>query len=130
VLGFYALHTLPVNYAGLALIVFGLILLILEIKIISHGLLTIGGVLSLLLGSLMLMKEDPTFPLFGISRGLIFTAVGLSVLFFIFIIGAGIRAQKARPVTEEGLLVETGVVLSSRSSGTVRYMERYGRAKH
>ena len=122
VLGLYALHTLPVNYAGLALILFGIILLILEIKIISHGLLTIGGVLSLLLGSLMLVKEDPTFPVFGISLGLVITAVGLSVLFFTFIIGAGIRAQKAKPVTGmEGFIGETGVVLSVLNPmGTVR----------
>jgi len=122
VLGLYALHTLPVNYAGLALIIFGVILLILEIKIISHGLLTIGGIISLLLGSLMLIKEDPSFPLIKISLTLIITTVGLSVLFFAFIIGAGIRAQKARPVTGiEGLIGETGIVLSALNPlGTVR----------
>ncbi len=122
VLGLYALHTLPVNYAGLALIVFGIILLILEIKIISHGLLTIGGVLCLLLGSMMLIKEDPAFPLLKISIGIVIATVGLSVLFFTFIIGAGIRAQKAKPVTGiEGFIGETGIVLTTINPlGSVR----------
>ena len=47
VLAFYALNTLPVNYAGLALIVFGVVLLLLEIKIVSHGMLAIGGIAQL-----------------------------------------------------------------------------------
>ena len=70
----------------------------------------------------MLIKEDPSFPLIKISLTLIITTVGLSVLFFAFIIGAGIRAQKARPVTGiEGLIGETGIVLSALNPlGTVR----------
>ncbi len=122
VLGLYALHTLPLNYAGLALIVFGIILLILEIKIISHGLLTIGGVICLLLGSLMLIREDPGYPLLKISLATVITTVGLSVLFFMFVIGAGIRAQKAKPVTGlEGFIGELGIVLTPINPlGTVR----------
>src|SRR5690606_15929013 len=54
ILAFYAMHTLPVNYAGLALIIFGVILLLLEIKVTSYGMLSIGGILSLLLGSFFL----------------------------------------------------------------------------
>src|SRR3989442_14590358 len=50
VLGLYGLHTLPINYAGLALILLAVILFIAEIKIVSHGMLTVGGVISLLLG--------------------------------------------------------------------------------
>jgi membrane-bound serine protease (ClpP class) len=70
----------------------------------------------------MLVKEDPAFPVFGISLGLIITSVGLSVLFFTFIIGAGIRAQKAKPVTGmEGFIGETGIVLTALNPlGTVR----------
>jgi membrane-bound serine protease (ClpP class) len=122
ILGLYALHALPVNYAGLALILFGIILLILEIKITSYGLLTVGGVASLVLGSLMLIKEDPTFPLLKISLTLILTTVGLTVLFFLFILGAGIKAQRAKPVTGvEGIIGETGVVLNDLDPvGSVR----------
>ncbi len=112
ILGLYALNALPVNYAGLALILFGIILLILEIKVTSYGLLTIGGVVSLVLGSLMLIKEDPIFPLLKISLPLIITTVGLTVLFFLFILRAGVKAQLAKPVTGiEGFIGETGVVL-------------------
>jgi membrane-bound serine protease (ClpP class) len=122
ILGLYALHALPVNYAGLALIIFGIVLLILEIKITSYGLLTLGGVASLVLGSLMLIKEDPTFPLMKISLSLILTTVGLTVLFFLFILGAGMKAQQAKPVTGmEGFIGETGVVLNDLNPvGSVR----------
>ncbi len=121
IIGLYALNSLPLNYAGLALILFGLILLILEIKITSHGLLTIGGVASLVLGSLMLIREDPTFPLLKLSLLVIFTTVGLTVLFFLFILGAGVRALKLKPVTGvEGFIGETGVVMQELNPlGTV-----------
>lgn len=122
ILGLYALHALPLNYAGLALIIFGIVLLILEIKITSYGLLTIGGVASLVLGSLMLIREDPTFPLLRISLAVIITTVGLSVLFFIFVLGAGLKAQRARPTTGvEGFIGEEGLVLTTLDpDGTVR----------
>ena len=68
ILGLYSLNTLPVNYAGLALIVFGIILFLLEIKVTSYGLLTIGGIIALFLGSLMLIRTDS---LLHISRSLI-----------------------------------------------------------
>ncbi len=112
VLGLYALHTLPVNYAGLALIIFGIILFLLEIKITSHGLLTIGGIVSLLLGSLMLIRDDSAFPLLKISTTVIVSTTVVTALFFLFVVGAGIRAQRAKPVTGlEGFIGETGVVL-------------------
>ena len=68
VLAFYAFNTLPLNYAGLALIIFGVILLLLEIKIVSHGMLAIGGITALLIGSVMLIRPgsglevDQDFP--------------------------------------------------------------------
>ena len=52
ILAFYSMSSMPVNYAGIALIVFGIILFILEIKIISHGILAVGGIVSVLLGSM------------------------------------------------------------------------------
>jgi membrane-bound serine protease (ClpP class) len=122
ILGLYAMHTMPVNYAGLALIIFGIILFLLEIKVTSYGLLTIGGVVSLALGSLMLIKEDPAFPLLKISTVVIISTVAVSALFFLFIIGAGLKAQKAKPVTGmEGFIGETGLVLQALDPlGTVR----------
>jgi membrane-bound serine protease (ClpP class) len=120
ILAFYSLHTLPVNYAGLALIVFAVILFILEIKIVSHGMLAIGGVISLLLGSMMLIREDAG----GIGRiswSVIITATIVTAAFFLAIIGLGIKAQRAKPVIgQEAMLGETGVSLAPLDpTGTV-----------
>lgn len=122
VLAFYSFHMLPVNYAGLSLIIFGIVLFLLEIKIVSHGLLAIGGAVSLLIGSLMLIRTSSTLEFVHISRTAIFTSVGLSVLFFLGIIGLGLRAQHRKPVTGiEGIIGERGVSLEPLSpAGTVQ----------
>ncbi|MGI8600343.1 MAG: NfeD family protein [Chitinophagaceae bacterium] len=122
ILGFYALAALPLNYAGLALIIFGIVLFVLEIKVTSYGILTIGGVVSLLLGSLMLIKEETTFEVIRISTSVIITTTALTTLFFLFLIGAGLKAQKGKPVTGiEGFIGEVGVVLEDLDpEGTVR----------
>jgi membrane-bound serine protease (ClpP class) len=99
ILAFYSMHSLPINYAGLALIIFGVILFLLEIKIVSHGLLAIGGVISLLLGSMMLIRSGSSLEMVKISRTLIFTATAVSALFFLFVIGFGIKAQRLKVVT-------------------------------
>lgn len=98
VLAFYALNTLPVNYAGLALIIFGIVLLLLEIKIVSHGMLAIGGICSLLIGSLMLIRTDSNFDFIKISRVLIFSSVTVTTCFFLFVVGMGLKAQRRKPV--------------------------------
>jgi membrane-bound serine protease (ClpP class) len=109
ILGFYSLNTLPMNYAGLALIILGIILLLLEIKITSYGMLTIGGVISLFLGSIMLIRPDSPLELSRISRGLIIGTTLASAGFFVFVVGMGIRAQRRKPVTgSEGFTGETG----------------------
>jgi membrane-bound serine protease (ClpP class) len=122
VLAFFSMHMLPINYAGLALIVFGVALFLLEIKIASHGLLAVGGAVSLLLGSLMLIRTTSTLEVARISRAAIFSAVGLSILFFLGVLGVGLRAQRRRPVTGvEGLIGERGLSLESLDpAGTVR----------
>lgn len=102
ILAFYAFQTLPVNYAGLLLIVLGIILFILEVKIISHGVLTIGGVISMVLGSLMLF-ESPG-PFMKISLFVILPAVIMTAFFFITVLGLAYKAYKKKPVTGvEGL---------------------------
>ncbi len=122
ILAYYSLHTLPVNYAGLALIIFGIILFILEIKIISHGLLAIGGVISLLLGSLMLVESDSDLELVKISRSVIISSVAVTALFFLFVIGLGIKAQRAKPVTGANAMIgEIGQALEELDpKGTVK----------
>jgi membrane-bound serine protease (ClpP class) len=122
ILALYAMHTLPVNYAGLALIVFGVILFLLEIKIVSHGLLGIGGVVSLLLGSMMLIRTDETWHVASLSWTVIITAVTISSLFFLFVIGMGLKAQRAKPaIGLEAMIGEIGQSLSELNpGGTVR----------
>ncbi|HEX5653044.1 MAG TPA: nodulation protein NfeD [Chitinophagaceae bacterium] len=112
ILAFYSMHTLPINYAGLALVIFGIILFLLEIKIVSHGLLAIGGVISLLMGSMMLIRSGSSLEMVRISRTVIISATVVSALFFLFIVGAGLKAQRARPVTGlDGLVGDIGETL-------------------
>ena len=107
ILAFYALQMLPINFAGLALILFALILFIAEVKVVSHGLLTVGGVISLFLGSLMLI-ETPT-EYMRISLTVIVPAVLVSAAFFTFAVTKAVKARLTKPTTGiEGLIGETG----------------------
>jgi len=108
VLAFYSLNTLPINYAGLALILFALLLFILEIKIASHGVLAIGGVISLLLGSMMLIRRDAG-AIGQLSWTVIIASTVVTTLFFLFVIGMGLKAQRIKPFTgSESMIGETG----------------------
>jgi membrane-bound serine protease (ClpP class) len=122
ILALYSMHTLPINYAGLALIIFAILLFLLEIKIVSHGLLAIGGIISLLLGSMMLIKSNSSLEMVKISRGVIIGATIASALFFLFVVGFGIRAQRRKVVTGiEGLMGDVGEVIEALSpAGTVK----------
>jgi len=124
ILAFYSMSSMPVNYAGLALIVFGIILYILEIKVISHGLLAIGGTVSVLLGSMILFRASPVQNFVSLSWSVIFSVTAVSVLFFLFLITMGVRAQKARPALGENtLLGRTAVTLTNIDvSGQVELM--------
>jgi membrane-bound serine protease (ClpP class) len=120
ILGFYALHLLPVNYAGVALIILSAILFILEIYVTSQGLLTIGGIISLVMGSLILFESD--VPFFRISWEVIMLVVIIVAGFFIFILALGVRAQFRRRVSgREGIVGECGVAKTDIKStgGTV-----------
>lgn len=97
ILSFFALQTLPVNFAGVLLILFAVILFIAEIKVISHGLLTIGGVISLVLGSLLLF-ESPD-PALRVSLQVMIPAVIIVSLFFVAVIYLAARAQLRKPRT-------------------------------
>jgi membrane-bound serine protease (ClpP class) len=108
ILAFYSMHTLPINYAGLALILFALVLFLLEVKIVSHGILAIGGIISLLLGSMMLIRTG-SGDIGRISWAVIISATAVTSLFFLFVIGMGIRAQRLKPVTGANALIgQTG----------------------
>ncbi len=112
ILGFYSLQTLSANYAGFLLIALALILFILEIKIASHGALTIGGIVALVLGSLMLFRSSAD-PYLRISWGVILTMVGISAVFFGTVVTLAVRSQLRKPATgAEGLIGETGVAMA------------------
>ena len=97
IIAFFSLQVLPINYAGLLLILFALILFLAEIKITSYGLLTVGGAVSMFLGSMMLI-ETPA-PFLQISQGIILSAVFVTVLFFLFAVGMGLKAQRKKPIS-------------------------------
>lgn len=108
ILGFYSLQTLSASYAGFLLIALAVILFILEIKIASHGALTIGGIISLLLGSLMLFRSSVD-PYLRISWGVILLMVGFSAAFFGTVVTLAVRSQLRKPATgAEGLIGEVG----------------------
>jgi len=109
ILAFFAFQTLPVNYAGLLLILFAMILFLAEVKVMSHGLLTTGGIISMILGSLMLV--DSPIPSLRISRTVILVAVLVTTGFFVFVVTKGLHIQMKKPTTGwEGLVGEVGVV--------------------
>jgi len=118
ILAFFALQVLPVNYAGLLLILVAIVLFILEVKITSFGLLTIGGIVAMLLGSLMLIEQPPDnfAPVISISLTLIITVVALTAAFFIFAFGMAFRTHRKKATTgNEGMVGESGVAQSKIS---------------
>jgi len=118
-LALYAFQTLPVSIAAMALIALGIGLLIAEINIISHGLLAVGGVISLTLGSLMLFESpDPTI---RVSFHVIIPAVATLALIILFVIQRALRAQ-TQPVATgaQGLIGAVGVASTAlRPEGTI-----------
>ena len=107
ILAFFALQMLPINYAGLALILLGIILFIAEVKITSFGMLSVGGAVCMLLGSIMLAEKLPEY--MKISKGVIIPVVLVSAGFFLFAVTMAIRARRRKPTTGiEGLIGEEG----------------------
>jgi membrane-bound serine protease (ClpP class) len=109
ILAFFAFQTLPVNYAGILLIAVALILFILEMKVTSYGLLSLGGVISLFLGSLMLFEG--TGPEMRLSWSVLIPTVLMVSGFFVVVAGLVFRSQISKPRTgDKGLIGEIGVV--------------------
>lgn len=114
-LALLAFQALPVNMTGVFLILFAMLLFLVEVKVHSHGLLSGGGVIALVLGSLLLVSGGPGQTHLSIS--VILTVTVATVLFFAFVIGAGYRALRRKPLTgNEGLVGERGVALTEFSS--------------
>src|SRR5262245_3368791 len=109
ILAFFAFQSLPVNWAGLLLILFGLVLLVIEIKVTSHGVLTVGGIVAMVLGSLMLY-DVPESGL-RISWFVLLPTVGATAGLVMVAVGAGLRALNRPLMTgAAGMVGHTGVV--------------------
>ncbi len=112
ILAFFAMQTLPVNYAGVALILFGIILFIAEIKIVSHGMLSVAGVISLVLGSVMLVASSA--PALRVSFGVLIPTIGIISLFFIAVVSLAVKAQRGKPFTGvEGMVGREGTAVTA-----------------
>ncbi len=112
ILAFFALQQLPVRAAGLLLILFALVLFILEVKVTSYGVLTIGGIVAMLLGSLMLFQET-SMPSMRIDWRVALAAAITTGVFFFFAMGMALKAKMSKPTTgKEGLIGEKGVVIT------------------
>jgi membrane-bound serine protease (ClpP class) len=107
ILSFYSMQTLSANYAGILLILLAIILFIAEIKIASYGVLSIGGIISLTLGSLMLFQSS--VPYLRISWNVMVPSIMLTSAFFLTIVWLTVKAQRKQPATGyEGLVNMTG----------------------
>jgi membrane-bound serine protease (ClpP class) len=108
ILAFYALQSLPINFAGLLLILLGVVLLVAEIKVVSHGILAIGGVIAMALGSLMLF-DAPELGL-RLSPWLLVAAVGVVATAVLVAMAAGARALRRPPMLgARGMIGATGI---------------------
>lgn len=108
ILAFFAFQSLPINFAGLLLILLGIILFVAEINIVSHGVLAIGGVVAMALGSLMLFDAPEAG--FRVSWWVIAPTVGATAGLFLFVVTAGVRALGRRPMLgAPGLIDQVGV---------------------
>lgn len=124
-LAFFAFQVLPVNYAAVALLAFGIMLLILEVKVTSFGALAAGGIVSLLLGSMMLI--DSPLPELQLGLRVILPVVASVSGLVLFLVGLGVRAQRRSPVTGvDGMIHETGRAITSIDPGGIGRVQTHG----
>lgn len=108
ILAFYSLQSLPINYAGVLLLILGIVFFVLEATVTSYGLLALGGLASMVFGSLMLIKSDAEF--FQISWGVIIPVIITTAGVSLFLIGMGVRAMRRPPQTgSEGMIGSIGI---------------------
>lgn len=106
-LAIFSFQILPLNYVGLILIILSIGLFILEVKIQSYGILSIGGIVAMVIGSMMLINS-PIPELRPSLKFIIPVALGLSLI-FIFLISLAFKAYRSKVITgQEGLIGETG----------------------
>ena len=116
ILAFFALSVLPVNYAGIGLILLALIFFVAEIKVTSYGLLTVAGVTSLILGSMMLFKSAD--PAIRVSMDVILSVAVFALVVVAFLVTMVLRVHRTQVRTgAEGLVRERGVARGSLTPG-------------
>ena len=128
-LALYAFQVLPVNYAGLALLSLGIMFMLAEAFVPSFGALGFGGVIAFVIGSIILFDKEGTG--YAVSLPLIFSLSLITGVFFLFVIGAAIKARE-RPVVsgEEELLQTIGEVLEDfEGKGRIRIHGEVWRAE-
>jgi len=124
-LAFFALQMLPVNYAGLLLMLFGLLLLALEIKVPSYGVLTVGGLASLVFGSMILM--DTPIPELQLSLRVVLPVVLGFAGIALFLVRLGVASQRRPAVTGvAGMIGEVGRAMTAIGPGTTGRVATHG----
>ena len=124
-LAFFAFQVLPVNYAGVLLILFGVTLFVLELKVASHGALSVGGLVSLAFGSMILMSSPS--PELRVSLGVIVPVVLALALILSFLVRLTIAAQRRRSVTgTAGMIDELGRAMTAIPAGGVGRVVTHG----
>ncbi len=109
ILALYAMQALPINYSGLLLIIFGVILFIVEINVMSYGLLSLSGMISIFLGSTMLIDSDD--PVMQVSRTILYPTLGLTAVLSLGIFVLATRTRNLKKLGGmEGMVGETGLV--------------------
>ncbi|MBO8131621.1 MAG: nodulation protein NfeD [Candidatus Marinimicrobia bacterium] len=132
ILAFFSFQILPINYAGLALIAIGIILFILEVKITSYGLLTIGGIISMIIGSMMLINtQEAPKQLFSVSLQVIIPIVVITAILFILALSLALKTHKKKVSTgREGLIGSVGSAITDiDKEGMVLVHGEYWKAK-
>ena len=115
-LAFFAFQVLPVSSVGILLILFGLVLLILEVKVTSYGLLSVGGILSLFFGSILLV--DSPLPEMQVGMRLIVPVVLSLSGIVLFLVQLAVKAQRSQPITGDvGMLESLGQALTAIDPG-------------
>ena len=110
-LSFLGFQTLPVNYVGVLLILLAIVLFILEVKIVSYGMLSVGGLVAMTMGSLILVEGSE--PYLQISRGVIFSTVTVTAGFLFLVLFLVVRTQQRQFFSgNEGMVDEEGVAVS------------------
>jgi membrane-bound serine protease (ClpP class) len=119
ILFLYMSTILPINVAGLALIILAVALFIVDVYAPTHGVLTTGGIIAFFLGALMLF--DRAEPAFRLSLAYIIPGTVLTALFFVFIIGAGLRAQRLPvKVGAEAMIGKTVPIVSRADANDLK----------